>query len=103
MRLLKSAEGVSPHIQLTEMGPSVDLTVRRMQSAPPDLMAEAMKQPAAMPSAPTKIKNVERSALHGRQGRLHMPRQDLRQLTTARMKGFRGSKRARAAGTDDTD
>jgi len=89
IRLLKSAEGSSPHVQLTEMGPSLDLSIRRMRTAPPDLMKTAMKRPVTMPSQPKKVKNVERSALHGRQGRLHVPRQDLSELVTARMKGLK--------------
>lgn len=89
VQLRKSAESTAPHVQLSEMGPSLDLTIRRMQHAVPDLMKAAMTQPTAMPSQPKKIKNIERSALHGRQGRLHMPKQDLKQLVTARMKGLK--------------
>jgi len=88
VRLLKSAEGTSPHVQLNEMGPSLDLTLRRLQNAPPDLMKSAMKRPVAMASQPKKVKNIERSALHGRQGRLHVPRQDLGDLVTARFKAM---------------
>ena len=100
VRLLKSAEGTSPHVQLSEMGPSFDFTVRRMQHAAPDVLKVAMTKPTAMPSQPKKIKNIERSALHGRQGRLHMPRQDLTQLATARMKGLK--KRPSGDGGDDS-
>lgn len=60
------------------MGPSLDLSVRRTQQAAPDVMKQAMRQPAASDAKPKKIKNVERSKLLGKQGRLHMPRQDVR-------------------------
>ena len=96
VRLLKSAEASSPHVKLTEMGPSLDLMIRRIQNAPPDLMKVAMKKPVATAAMPKKTKNVERSALHGRTGRLHMPRQDMSQLVTARMKGL--GKRGRGSG-----
>jgi len=99
VQLRKSAEGTAPHVQLSEMGPSFDFSLRRMQHAAPDLMKAAMTKPAAMPSQPKKIKNIERSALHGRQGRLHVPKQDLTQLATARMKGLK--KRPSSDGGDD--
>ena len=88
-RLLKSAEGTSPHISLCEIGPSLDLCVRRSQLASDDVMKTAMTQPKAMAQAPKKVKNITRSKLLGKQGRLHMPRQDLSQMATARMKAFR--------------
>lgn len=91
VKLLKSLEGMSPHVQLNEIGPAFDFKIRRMQHAPPDLMKSALKQPVATALKPKKIKNVERSALYGRQGRLHVPRQDLTQLVTARMKGLKRS------------
>ena len=34
-----------PRVELAEMGPSLDLTLRRLQPAGPDLQREAMKQP----------------------------------------------------------
>lgn len=89
IRLLKSSEGHSPYVQLTEIGPVLDLKIRRVHHAPPDLMKSAMKRPVSSASQPKKIKSVERSALHGRQGRLHVPRQDLTQLVTARMKALK--------------
>mmetsp|Transcript_8235 Transcript_8235/g.21591 ORF Transcript_8235/g.21591 Transcript_8235/m.21591 type:complete len:313 (+) Transcript_8235:17-955(+) len=91
-RLLKSAEGTSPHVALTEMGPSLDLVVRRTHYASDDLMKEAMTQPKATASAPKKVKNITRSKLLGRQGRLHVPRQDLSQMATAKMKGLKPRK-----------
>ena len=32
-------------LELQEMGPSLDLSLRRVREAPPDLMAEALRQP----------------------------------------------------------
>ena len=34
-----------PRVELVEMGPSLDLALRRLQPAGPDLQREAMKQP----------------------------------------------------------
>ena len=89
------------------MGPALDLAVRRTQQAAPDVMKQAMTQPKATDAKPKKIKNVERSKLLGKQGRLHMPRQDLSQLTTARFKATRkerpasGEAARKKARTDD--
>ena len=63
--------------------------MRRSQLASDDVMKTAMTQPKAMAQAPKKVKNITRSKLLGKQGRLHMPRQDLSQMATARMKAFR--------------
>ncbi len=34
-----------PRVELTEMGPRLDLSVRRRREAPPDLAKEALRQP----------------------------------------------------------
>lgn len=96
-RLLKSAEGTGPHCALTEIGPSLDLTLRRTQPANESVMKAAMTRPTASAAVPKKIKNVVRSKLMGKQGRLHVPRQDLSQMATARMKAFK-----RAPAGDDS-
>ena len=97
-RLLKSAEGTAPHVALTEMGPSLDLVIRRTQQPSEDVMKVAMKRPKAVAAAPAKVKNITRSKLHGKQGRLHMPRQDLSQMATAKMKAFKKPRRTESEG-----
>lgn len=99
-RLLKSSEGKTPYVTLQEMGPSLDLAMRRTQQAAPDVMKAAMTHPKATDAKPKKIKNVERSKLMGKQGRLHMPRQDLGGLTTARFKSMRKRSADTAGGAD---
>ena len=91
-RLLKSAEGTAPHTALTEIGPSMDLTLRRSRLADEETLKQAMVRPKATAAAPKKVKNVTRSKLLGKQGRLHVPRQDLSQMATARMKALRPDK-----------
>ena len=49
----------------------------------------AMVAPVATSAKPKKSKNVEHSVTRGREGRLHVPKQDLTQMATARMKGLR--------------
>ena len=52
-------------------------------------MRAAMVRPKAQAQAPKKVKNVTRSKLLGKRGRLHMPKQDLTKMATARMKAYR--------------
>jgi ribosome production factor 2 len=59
-------------------------------------MREAMRRPSASSAAPKKTKNISHSRLGGREGRLHVPKQDLSQMPTARMKGL--GKRPRSEG-----
>jgi len=87
--LKKSAEGTAPYTELHEVGPSLDFALGRVQQPSDDLMKQAMRQPSVTPSAPKRVKNVSHDKLKGRQGRIHMPKQDLSQMATARMKGLR--------------
>ena len=51
-------------------------------------MREAMRKPAATSAIAKKEKNISHTRLGGREGRLHLPKQDLTQMPTARMKGL---------------
>jgi len=42
---LKKSGTRVPRVELAEMGPSLDLALRRVSEAPPDLAAEALRQP----------------------------------------------------------
>ncbi len=97
-RLLRSADAKLPRVELLEMGPSLDLSLRRTRHASADLMREAMRRPKAAAAMPKKVKNVTRSKLLGKQGRLHVPRQDLSVMATARMKALRKDKKGGEGG-----
>ena len=56
-------------------------------------MKDAMTRPKATSAAPKKIKNVEHGRLSGRQGRIHMPKQNLNEMALARPKALRKVKR----------
>jgi len=101
--LKKSAEGTSPYVHMTEIGPSLDLRVRRTHQPAPDLLKEAMRQAPASASAPKKTKNVSHSRLHGKQGRLHVHKQDLSQMATAKMKAFKKQKTGAGAAKQAAD
>lgn len=79
------------NVQLTEVGPSFDLVLRRAQTAPDAMRADAMRR-SRDPAAPKKKKNVSRDEIGDKMGRVHVGRQDLSNLALARMKGL-GKKR----------
>jgi ribosome production factor 2 len=96
--LRRSAEGTAPYTALAEVGPRLDLELRRVQTPADDLMKAAMTRPRATSASPKPVRNVSHSRLGGREGRLHVEKQDLRKMPTARMKGLRKG----VATADDT-
>merc|ERR1712127_1107121 len=94
VKLKKSAEASGPYVELSEIGPSLDLAVRRVHHASESLTKEAMTRPKATAAAPKKVKNIEHGRLSGRQGRLHVPKQNLNEMALARPKALRKRKEA---------
>jgi len=99
-----------PRVELQEMGPRLDLELRRSRAPPPDLEKEACKQAKV---APKKQKNVGADMLEGKVGRIYMPKQDIQNMSLMKMKGLKrerregraassASKRAKKAGTADS-
>ncbi|XP_065082910.1 ribosome production factor 2 homolog [Ochlerotatus camptorhynchus] len=84
---LKKSGQRTPRIELSEMGPSMDLTVRRTKIASDDLYKTAMKQPAILKVA--KRKNVSRDELGNVHGRVHVGKQDINAIQTRKMKGLK--------------
>jgi ribosome production factor 2 len=96
-----------PRVELTEMGPHMDLDVRRRKTPPVDLEKEAMTQPKV---APKKQKNVAGDVLDGKVGRIYMPKQNVETMALNKMKGLKRERReskaaaaAEAAGGDGED
>ncbi|XP_055606996.1 ribosome production factor 2 homolog [Uranotaenia lowii] len=86
MQLKKSGQR-TPRIELTEMGPSMDLTIRRTKIASDDLYARSLKQPAILKVA--KRKNISRDELGNVHGRVHVGKQKINDIQTRKMKGLR--------------
>uniref|UniRef100_A0A182W097 Ribosome production factor 2 homolog n=1 Tax=Anopheles minimus TaxID=112268 RepID=A0A182W097_9DIPT len=84
---LKKSGQRTPRIELLEMGPSLDLSVRRTKIASDNLYKVAMKQPGILTVA--KRKNVSRDELGNVHGRVHVGKQDINVLQTRKMKGLR--------------
>lgn len=87
-----------PRVEVEEMGPRMDFRVGRVREADPAMMKEAMKR-AKTTEERTK-KNITTSALGDKMGRIHLGKQDLKELQTRKMKGL---KRTRAQDELDGD
>uniref|UniRef100_A0A8C6V7A2 Ribosome production factor 2 homolog n=1 Tax=Naja naja TaxID=35670 RepID=A0A8C6V7A2_NAJNA len=85
--LLKKSGCKIPRIELEDMGPSLDLVIRRTHLASDDLYKLSLKQPKAL--KPKKKKNVSHDVFGTKYGRIHMQKQDLDKLQTRKMKGLK--------------
>ncbi|XP_043860045.1 ribosome production factor 2 homolog [Dromiciops gliroides] len=85
--LLKKSGCRTPRIELEEMGPSLDLIMRRTYLASDDLYKLSMKLPKAL--KPKKKKNISHDTFGTTFGRIHMQKQDLSKLQTRKMKGLK--------------
>lgn len=78
-----------PRVELTEMGPRMDLCVRRQRWPSNELKRAANKVPKVV--KPSKVKNVSKDILGDTVGRVHVGRQDLSQLQTRKVKALKKS------------
>jgi len=85
----KSA-GSAPRVELEEIGPAIDFTVRRTHLASDDLFRRALKRPKQLKAK--KVKNVSAGKLGDQLGRIHMEKQDLKKVNTRKVKGLKKGK-----------
>ncbi|KAI0692046.1 Brix domain-containing protein [Cytidiella melzeri] len=97
-RFLSSGTRI-PRVELTPMGPSVDLVLRRHQDPDPELMKQALKRPKLKKQDIEKglgnkkeTKNMEVDEMGDLRGRVHIARQDLGKLQTRKMKGLKAAR-----------
>ncbi|KAA1475880.1 Brix-domain-containing protein [Dentipellis sp. KUC8613] len=89
------ASGVrTPRVELTPMGPALDLSLRRHQAADPELWRLAMRRPKLRKQdvekgLGRKRKNLEVDEMGDLRGRVHVAKQDLSRLQTRKMKGLK--------------
>ncbi|KAJ8588949.1 Brix-domain-containing protein [Rhizopogon salebrosus TDB-379] len=93
VKLLPSGTRV-PRVELTEMGPFIDLSLRRHQDADPEMWKAAMKRPKLKKQdlekgLGKKRKNMEVDEMGDLRGRVHIAKQDLSMLQTRKMKGLK--------------
>lgn len=93
IRFKKSGTKI-PKVELAEMGPQLDLALRRTRPAGTELEREAMKRAA---TAKKKEKNVSRDNLEGKVGRMYVPRQEVDTMPLRKMKGLKRERQQTAA------
>lgn len=106
-RLLNSGTRI-PRVELTPMGPNLDLTLRRHQAADAELLKQAMKRPKLKKTdvekgLGKKRKNLEVDEMGDLRGRVHVGKQDLGKLQTRKMKGLKGGDADEEEDTQDAD
>lgn len=84
----------TPRVELTPMGPFLDLSLRRRQEADPEMLKQAMRRPKVKKQdiekgLGKKRKNMEVDEMGNLRGRIHLGRQDLSKLQTRKMKGLK--------------
>ncbi|KAK3138735.1 hypothetical protein QOZ80_5AG0372780 [Eleusine coracana subsp. coracana] len=89
LRLKRSGTSI-PRMELVEVGPSMDLVVRRHKLPVESLKKETMK--TADPAK--KMKNVTKDPVHGKLGKVYMPDQEVGKLTLSNdIKGLKRERR----------
>ncbi|XP_002163952.2 ribosome production factor 2 homolog isoform X1 [Hydra vulgaris] len=81
----------TPRVELEEIGPSIDFTLRRTRLAAESVYKETLRKPKALKKK--KVKNVEHDTFGTKTGRIHMQKQDLNKLQTRKMKGLKSSEK----------
>jgi ribosome production factor 2 len=83
--LLRKSGSKLPRVELAEIGPRLDLQIRRYQFPNSETWSYATKQPKEL--QPTKQKNIKTS-FQAKTGTVHLGRQDLNDLETRKIKGL---------------
>lgn len=86
--ILKKSGTRIPRIELEEMGPRMDLVLRRTHLASDDLFSTACKQVKNV-DKPKKAKNISKDAFGSKLGRVHIPAQKIGTIQTKKMKGLK--------------
>jgi len=86
---LKKTGTKIPRVELSEMGPSMDITIRRHSFASADLIKVASRLPRV--DKPKKEKNVE-TTLFDTKAKIHMQTQDLSEMAVKKMRAFKKRK-----------
>lgn len=99
LKLLASGSRV-PRVALTEMGPRMDLSIRRHEEADADTLKAAMKRPKLSKADQTsglgkKRKNISTDDMGDKVGRIHIGNQDLGKLQSRKMKSLKIGRKER--------
>ncbi|KAG7093475.1 hypothetical protein E1B28_007151 [Marasmius oreades] len=93
-KLLSSGTRI-PRVELVNMGPSIDLVLRRHRDPDSEMLKQAMRRPKLKKTdvekgLGKKRKNFEVDEMGDLRGRVHVGKQDLDKLQTRKMKGLKG-------------
>jgi len=97
---LKKSGSKVPRVELVNIGPNVDFTLRRTKLASDDLFKRSLKVPKE-----AKIKsrkNISIDPFGSKLGRVHMEKQNLGNLQTRKLKALKRKSEAKAETTDDS-
>jgi len=79
-----------PRVEVEEMGPRMDFRIGRVKEADEDTMKEALKRAKTSQERPKK--NISTDIVGDKIGRIHLGKQDLKELQTRKMKGLKRSR-----------
>jgi len=88
---LKKSGGRIPRIELEEIGPSLDLTLRRTHLASDDLFNTACRQVKNV-RGQKKTKNISEDAFGTKLGRVHIDKQEITKIQTRKVRALKESK-----------
>ncbi|ORX70264.1 Brix-domain-containing protein [Linderina pennispora] len=84
---LKKSGVRQPRVELEEMGPALDLRVRRVRQPAEDMWKQACKVPKELKQV--KVKNISRDGLGDKYGRIHLGKQDINKIQTRKVKALK--------------
>ncbi len=90
-----------PRVEVEEMGPRMDFRVGRIKEADESIMKEALKKAKTSQERPKK--NISTDIVGDKVGRIHLGKQDLKELQTRKMKGLKRSRDVADSGDEMDD
>lgn len=90
VRFKKSGTKI-PNVELYEMGPSIDMSLRRTHIASEDLWKAACKRPKVLKV--TKVKNITKNNMGDKIGRIHMKKQNIDKMGGKRVSVLRNKEK----------
>ncbi|KAF7998246.1 hypothetical protein HCN44_009644 [Aphidius gifuensis] len=84
---MKKSGTKTPRVELVEIGPRMDLVVRRTKLASDDLFKQATRKPKELKVK--KKKNISTDNLGSTHGRIHLGVQNINSIQTRKMKGLK--------------
>jgi len=93
---LSRSATANPRVDLEEIGPRINWSVRRNQLASDDLYKEACKQVANVRKQ-KKIKNISEDVFGTKHAKIHVDAQNIKTVQTRKFKGLKETKEERVA------